>query len=157
MEGKKTEGKQKIPMMKIENESDRYASFSKRRSTLYDKASELVGECDVDIGIILFSPANKPHSFFHPTAEAVLDRFKNPVFTMLNLSKLEFMALDISGNNYLPWLLDAEIHLGAKGLGDTIKEGNEALSQDNAKAMIFLGHHLDERLKSEYLTLKDPF
>lgn len=78
MEGKKTEGKQKIPMMKIENESDRYASFSKRRSTLYDKASELVGECDVDIGIILFSPANKPHSFFHPTAEAVLDRFKNP-------------------------------------------------------------------------------
>nr|XP_033515522.1 uncharacterized protein LOC117279982 [Nicotiana tomentosiformis]XP_033515523.1 uncharacterized protein LOC117279982 [Nicotiana tomentosiformis]XP_033515524.1 uncharacterized protein LOC117279982 [Nicotiana tomentosiformis] len=79
------------------------------------------------------------------------------VFTMLNLSKLEFMALDISGNNYFPWVLDAEIHLDAKGLGDTIKEGNEASSQDKAKAMIFLRHHLDEGLKSKYLTLKYPF
>ncbi|XP_075101587.1 uncharacterized protein LOC142177027 [Nicotiana tabacum] len=76
---------------------------------------------------------------------------------MSNLSKLEFMALDISGNNYLSWVLDAEIHLDAKGLGDTIKEGNEASSQDKAKAMIFLCHHLDEGLKSKYLTLKDPF
>nr|XP_016462640.1 PREDICTED: uncharacterized protein LOC107785783 [Nicotiana tabacum] len=76
---------------------------------------------------------------------------------MSNLSKLEFMILDISRNNYLPWVLDAEIHLDAKGLGDTIKEGNEASSQDKAKAMIFLRHHLDEGLKSKYLTLKDPF
>ncbi|XP_070053993.1 uncharacterized protein [Nicotiana tomentosiformis] len=76
---------------------------------------------------------------------------------MSNLSKLEFMALDISRNNYLPWVLDAEIHLDAKGLGDTIKEENEASSQDKAKAMIFLRHHLDEGLKSEYLTLKDLF
>nr|XP_009619271.1 uncharacterized protein LOC104111300 [Nicotiana tomentosiformis] len=76
---------------------------------------------------------------------------------MSNLSKLEFMALDIFGNNYLPWVLDAEIHLDAKGLGDTIKEGNEASSQDKAKAVIFLRHHIDEGLKSEDLTLKDPF
>nr|XP_016479289.1 PREDICTED: uncharacterized protein LOC107800606 [Nicotiana tabacum] len=76
---------------------------------------------------------------------------------MSNLSKLEFMALDISGNNYLPWVLDAEIHLDAKSLGDTIKEGNEASSQNKAKTIIFLRHHVDEGLKSEYLTLKDPF
>ncbi|XP_070035729.1 uncharacterized protein [Nicotiana tomentosiformis] len=63
---------------------------------------------------------------------------------MSNLSKLEFVTLDISGNNYLPWVLDAEIHLDAKGLGDTIKKRNEASSQDKAKAMIFLRHHLDE-------------
>nr|XP_009622095.1 uncharacterized protein LOC104113589 [Nicotiana tomentosiformis] len=73
---------------------------------------------------------------------------------MSNLSKLEFMALDISGNNYLPWVLDAEIHLDAKGLGDTIKEGNKASSQDKAKAMIFLRHHLDEGLKERYDHLK---
>ncbi|XP_019246333.1 PREDICTED: uncharacterized protein LOC109225983 [Nicotiana attenuata] len=76
---------------------------------------------------------------------------------MSNSSELEFVALDISRNNYLPWVLDAENHLDAKGLGDTIKEGNEASSQDKAKAMILLGHHLDEGLKREYLTLKDPF
>ncbi|XP_021803750.1 uncharacterized protein LOC110748011 [Prunus avium] len=75
---------------------------------------------------------------------------------MLNLTKLEFVALDISGKNYLTWILDAEIHLNAKDLGNTIKEGNEASLQDRSKAMIFLHHHLHEGLKSEYLGVKDP-
>ncbi|KAK2438354.1 hypothetical protein QL285_006625 [Trifolium repens] len=75
---------------------------------------------------------------------------------MSNLSKLEFEALDISGKNYLPWALDAEIHLDAEGNGDTIKEGNITSAQEKAKAMIFLRHHLHEDLKNEYLTVKDP-
>ncbi|XP_040967810.1 uncharacterized protein [Gossypium hirsutum] len=75
---------------------------------------------------------------------------------MSNLTKLEFVALDITGNNYLSWVLDAEIHLDAKGLGETIKEGNEESTQEKANAMIFLRHHLHEGLKTEYLTVKDP-
>ena len=75
---------------------------------------------------------------------------------MENLAKLEFMALDIIGKNYLSWILDAEIHLEANALGETIKDGNNASNQDKAKAMIFLRHHLHEGLKAEYLTIKDP-
>ncbi|XP_021753369.1 uncharacterized protein LOC110718744 [Chenopodium quinoa] len=75
---------------------------------------------------------------------------------MSNLVKLEFVALDIAGKNYLSWVLDSEIHLDAKGLGETIKEANEATPQDKAKAMIFLHHHFHEGLKNEYLTMKDP-
>ncbi|KAJ3680430.1 hypothetical protein LUZ60_016708 [Juncus effusus] len=75
---------------------------------------------------------------------------------MANLAKLDFVALDISGNNYLSWILDAEIHLDAMGLGSTIKTGNKASIQDRAKAMIFLRHHLHESLKGEYLTIKEP-
>ncbi|XP_021769528.1 uncharacterized protein LOC110733776 [Chenopodium quinoa] len=75
---------------------------------------------------------------------------------MSNLAKLEFVALDIIGKNYLSWVLDAEIHLDAKGLGETIKEANKATPQDKAKAMIFLLHHLYEGLKNEFLTVKDP-
>ncbi|XP_057249392.1 uncharacterized protein LOC130590836 [Beta vulgaris subsp. vulgaris] len=75
---------------------------------------------------------------------------------MSNLTKLEFAALDITGKNYLSWVLDAEIHLDAKDLGDTIKEGYKATSQNKAKAMIFLRHHLHEGLKIEYLTVKYP-
>ena len=75
---------------------------------------------------------------------------------MSNLSKLEFLALDMSGKSYLSWVLDAEIHLDAMGLADTIQENNQALNQNRAKAMIFLCHHLDEGLKMEYLTVKDP-
>lgn len=56
----------------------------------------------------------------------------------------------------MSWVLDAEIHLDAMGLADTIKDKNQASNQDRAKAMIFLRHHLDEGLKMEYLTVKDP-
>lgn len=75
---------------------------------------------------------------------------------MSNLSKLEFVALDITEKNYLSWILDAEIHFDAKGFGDTIKQGNKTSSQDKAKPMIFLPHHLHEGLKTEYLIVKDP-
>jgi gag-polypeptide of LTR copia-type len=75
---------------------------------------------------------------------------------MTNLTKLEFVALDISGKNYLSWTLDAEIHLTTNNLRDTIKDENKASPQEKAKAMIFLSHHLHEDLKTEYLTVKDP-
>ncbi|XP_019258509.1 PREDICTED: uncharacterized protein LOC109236750 [Nicotiana attenuata] len=75
---------------------------------------------------------------------------------MSNLSKLEFVALNISGKSYMSWVLDAEIYLDAMGLADTIKDKNQASNQDCSKAMIFLRHHLDEDLKIEYLTVKNP-
>ncbi|KAK4716531.1 hypothetical protein R3W88_014869 [Solanum pinnatisectum] len=75
---------------------------------------------------------------------------------MLKLSKLEFVALDISGKNYFSWVRDAEIHLTAKGLGDSIIEGKKASSRDKTKVIIFLCHHLNESLKVEYLAVKDP-
>ncbi|KAK4375227.1 hypothetical protein RND71_005904 [Anisodus tanguticus] len=78
MENKKTKGRQKIPMKKIEKQDDRYTTFSKRRTGLYNKASELVTECDVDIGMMFFSPSGKPYSFFHPTVDAIISRFQNP-------------------------------------------------------------------------------
>ena len=75
---------------------------------------------------------------------------------MSNLSKLEFVALDISGNNYLPWTLDAKIHLTANGLGETIIDDNKTSLEKKIKAMIFIRHHLHEDLKREYLTIEDP-
>jgi hypothetical protein len=75
---------------------------------------------------------------------------------MSNLTKFEFVALDISSKNYLSWILDVEIHLEAMNLGKTIRDGNVESQQDRAKAMIFIRHHLHEELKTEYLTIKDP-
>ena len=74
---------------------------------------------------------------------------------MSNLTKLEFVALDITRNNYLCWILDAEIHLDIMNLGVAIKEGNQTSLQDLANALIFLWHHLHEDIKNEYL-IKDP-
>ncbi|XP_060201112.1 agamous-like MADS-box protein AGL29 [Lycium barbarum] len=52
--------------------------FLKRRASLYKHASELIGDFDVDMGIIIFSPAGKPYAFFHPTDDVVVNRFLNP-------------------------------------------------------------------------------
>ncbi|GKE60721.1 hypothetical protein Tco_1511088, partial [Tanacetum coccineum] len=75
---------------------------------------------------------------------------------MSNIAKLKFLGLDISGQNYLSWVLDVEIYLAANGLGDTIQAGKETTVGQKAKEMIFLRHHLHENLKLEYLTIKDP-
>ncbi|XP_076917015.1 uncharacterized protein LOC143576924 [Bidens hawaiensis] len=75
---------------------------------------------------------------------------------MSSLAKLEFLALDITGKTYLALVLDVKIHLNANNLGDTIKEGNTTSTQDKAKAMIFLRHHIHADLKTEYLTVKGP-
>ncbi|KAK5840227.1 hypothetical protein PVK06_009116 [Gossypium arboreum] len=59
---------------------------------------------------------------------------------MSNLAKLEFATLDILGMNYLSWVLDVEIHLDAKGLGNTMLTDKEASNQDKEKAIIFICH-----------------
>ena len=51
---------------------------------------------------------------------------------MSNITKLEFVKLDIFGKNYLSWIHDAEIHLTSINLGETIKKGNEESQLDCA-------------------------
>ncbi|KAK6284062.1 hypothetical protein POUND7_003014 [Theobroma cacao] len=75
--GKKTRGRQKIEMKKIENEDDRLITFSKRRSGIYKKASELATMCGAEIAFIVFSPAGKPFSYGHPSVESVVNRYLN--------------------------------------------------------------------------------
>ncbi|KAM3393841.1 agamous-like MADS-box protein AGL29 [Capsicum galapagoense] len=77
MEGKKTTGRRKIPLVKIEKDAHRFSTFSKRRSGLYKKSSQLVRENDFDLGIVLTSPTDKVYAFVHPTSNAVIDRFIN--------------------------------------------------------------------------------
>jgi hypothetical protein len=60
------------------------------------------------------------------------------------MRKLEFTVLDIFRNNYLSWILDAEIHLEAMNLEEIIKEENNASLQDCAKAMAFIHNYLHE-------------
>ncbi|CAH9077885.1 unnamed protein product [Cuscuta europaea] len=75
---------------------------------------------------------------------------------MANISKREFDVLDLSGQKYLEWKVDALAHLKANALENTIAENNSATPQNKAKAIIFLRHHLHESLKSEYLLVDDP-
>ncbi|OWM77522.1 agamous-like MADS-box protein AGL61 [Punica granatum] len=64
-------------MKRIEDDDDRMVTFSKRRSGIYKKASELVAMCGVEVGVVVFSPTGKPYSFGHPSVRAVLNKFLN--------------------------------------------------------------------------------
>ncbi|CAM8977877.1 unnamed protein product [Rhodiola kirilowii] len=76
---------------------------------------------------------------------------------MSNLARFEFTALDVSGRNYLAWVVDAELHLASNNLEKPIVETSTASQQDRAKAMILLRHHLHESLTVQYLTVKEPY
>ncbi|KAI0501271.1 hypothetical protein KFK09_016215 [Dendrobium nobile] len=68
-------GRQKIAMKRIENEEARQVCFSKRRTGLFKKATELSILCGAEIGIVVFSPAGKPFSFGHPSLDYITKRF----------------------------------------------------------------------------------
>ncbi|KAM7269648.1 hypothetical protein ACFE04_025145 [Oxalis oulophora] len=72
---RKNNGRQKIKMQKMQNESNLQVTFSKRKYGLFKKASELSTLCGVKIAIIVFSPGKKVFSFGHPSVESVIDRF----------------------------------------------------------------------------------
>lgn len=76
---------------------------------------------------------------------------------MTNLTSLSFVALDISGDNYLSWVQDVKLHLGSKKLSDTIKPDNTTTVEEKFTSIIFLRHHMHEDLKSEYLEVEDPY
>ncbi|KAL5560913.1 hypothetical protein UlMin_030660 [Ulmus minor] len=67
-------GRKKIPISKIQNQSNLQVTFSKRRSGIFKKASELCTLCGVEIGIIVFSPAGKPFAFGHPEVDSIINR-----------------------------------------------------------------------------------
>ena len=46
---------------------------------------------------------------------------------MSKISSLSFVALDISGKNYLSWILDAEINLEAGNLGEPVLRGPKGI------------------------------
>ncbi|XP_028788382.1 agamous-like MADS-box protein AGL61 [Neltuma alba] len=75
MNKKCSSGRQKIPIEKIPKKSNLQVTFSKRRSGLFKKASELCTLCGIEIALIVFSPANKAFSFGHPGVESIIDRY----------------------------------------------------------------------------------
>ncbi|KAL7152852.1 hypothetical protein ABFS83_04G126100 [Erythranthe nasuta] len=73
---KKTMGRRKIEIKKIEKKSSLQVTFSKRRTGLFRKASEISVLCGTEIAILVQSPANKIYSYGHPSVETLLHRYQ---------------------------------------------------------------------------------
>ncbi|KAM3198781.1 hypothetical protein P3L10_034480 [Capsicum annuum] len=72
---RRSKGRQRIDIAKMQNESKLQVTFSKRRAGLFKKASELCNLCGAEIAIVVFYPGRKAYSFGHPSVELLVDRF----------------------------------------------------------------------------------
>ncbi|XP_076891765.1 uncharacterized protein LOC143543295 isoform X2 [Bidens hawaiensis] len=71
-------GRAKLPIKKIENSTNRQVTFSKRRNGIIKKAYELSVLCDVDVALIMFSPAGKPSTYAGKgSIEEIMSRYVN--------------------------------------------------------------------------------
>nr|XP_009780151.1 PREDICTED: MADS-box transcription factor 17-like [Nicotiana sylvestris]XP_016436586.1 PREDICTED: MADS-box transcription factor 17-like [Nicotiana tabacum] len=72
--GRKSNGRKKIDMVKIQNERNLQASFSRRHAGLFKKASELCTLSGAEVALVGFSLGNKVYSFGHPYMDLVMVR-----------------------------------------------------------------------------------
>ncbi|NP_001302946.1 Floral homeotic protein APETALA 3-like [Brassica napus] len=68
----------KIQIKRIETQTNRQVTYSKRRNGLFKKAHELTVLCDARVSIIMFSSSNKLHEFISPntTTKEILDLYQ---------------------------------------------------------------------------------
>lgn len=72
---KRSKGRKKIEIKKIEKKDALQVTFSKRRTGVFNKAFELCMLTKAEIAILVYSPGEKIYSFGHPSTDAVVDRF----------------------------------------------------------------------------------
>ncbi|XP_075095323.1 agamous-like MADS-box protein AGL62 [Nicotiana tabacum] len=72
---KRSKGRQKVDMVKMQNESNLQVTFSKRRAGLFKKASDLCTLCGAEVALVVFSPGCKPYSFGHPNVNETIDKY----------------------------------------------------------------------------------
>ncbi|KAG6416802.1 hypothetical protein SASPL_124242 [Salvia splendens] len=99
--GKKTLGRRKIPMRKIEKKSSLQVAFTKRRGGLFRKATELSILCGAEVAILVQSPAQKLYAFGHPSVAALIDRI-DPIeaaMKMLEAEKRRSTEKEIKGGD----------------------------------------------------------
>ncbi|KAF8089112.1 hypothetical protein N665_0518s0037, partial [Sinapis alba] len=75
MAEKKTKGKQKIDIKKVENNEVRMVTFSKRKNGIYSKLSQLSILCGADVGFLTYSGSGQPFTFGSPSFDVVAQRF----------------------------------------------------------------------------------
>nr|AAS45971.1 deficiens [Mimulus ringens] len=71
----------KIQIKKIENQTNRQVTYSKRRNGLFKKAHELTVLCDAQVSILMVSSTQKLHEYISPsiTTKQLFDKYQNAV------------------------------------------------------------------------------
>lgn len=66
---------------------------------------------------------------------------------MKSLAKLEFVVLDVFGNTYLYWVLDAKLHFNVNGLKDIIDPKIPVVEQMSKQLHSYALHQWRPKIK----------
>ncbi|KAK2382380.1 agamous MADS-box protein AGL62 [Trifolium repens] len=72
---RKTQGRRKIEIKRMTNDSNMQVTFLKRHSELLMKASELSTLCGATVSLVVLSPGGEVFSFGHPNVDTIIDRY----------------------------------------------------------------------------------
>ena len=70
-------GRRKIDIVRIENERHRQVTYTKRKSGLIKKATELAILCDAQVGVIIFGANEKMSIYSSAPMEELVERFRD--------------------------------------------------------------------------------
>ncbi|XP_021743484.1 agamous-like MADS-box protein AGL23 [Chenopodium quinoa] len=73
----RSNGRRKIPIERIADQTRKHVTFSKRRLGLFKKASELCALCGVEMAVLTFSERGKLFCFGHPNSDNIIRRYLN--------------------------------------------------------------------------------
>ncbi|XP_073123235.1 agamous-like MADS-box protein AGL62 [Henckelia pumila] len=118
---KKTRGRRKIEMKKIESKKNLQVTFTKRRKGLFAKAGELASLCGSGIAILVQSPGDKISAFGYPSVESVIHNYESEGTYCSYSSPFEGFNITDVKNGYLVAMARLEeqkrIETAAKGDG----------------------------------------
>ncbi|KAF9678833.1 hypothetical protein SADUNF_Sadunf07G0077200 [Salix dunnii] len=119
-------GRVKLQIKRIENNTNRQVTFSKRRNGLIKKAYELAILCDIDIALIMFSPSGRLSHFSGKRSCGVQNR--EYLLNILKKLKTENdMALQVANPDYAMNLNKEEIQLEVRNLQHQLYMAEEQL------------------------------
>ena len=124
---KKTKGRQKIDLVKIQDEQSLQVTFSKRRAGLFKKACELCTLTGSQVGLVVFSPGEKAYTFGSPSIDFVIEMFESKSPKPVDTSTL---------------LLEAHHKLGVRHLNNEL-----TILENELEAKKKIGENLDQLRK----------
>ena len=69
---------------------------------------------------------------------------------------MDYVVLNLPGNNYLEWAMNTSVVLKSRGLGRSIIQGNYATESEKYRVITIRRHHLTEDLRNQYLNIENP-
>ncbi|KAM7271467.1 hypothetical protein ACFE04_030681 [Oxalis oulophora] len=72
---KKSKGRQKIKIKRIEDAKSRSVAYWKHNAAIYSRAKKLVSLMGAEVAVGMFSESGRPYAFANPSVEKVARRF----------------------------------------------------------------------------------